>query len=426
MDFHDSPEEASFRLVVRSWLDANARKLGPHERAGGAVTALLSEADDGSDDHEMVGRAQAWQKVLADGGWVGLTWPKEYGGRDLTPIQLVIWGDELPHYDVPPNVFGIGQGMIGPTIIAHGTEEQKQRYLEPMLSGEEIWCQLWSEPNAGSDIASLQTRAVRDDNGPGVRGAPAGWVINGQKVWTSGAHYCHMGLIIARTDPDAPKHRGITCFILDMSDPGIDPRPLRQMTGGANFNEVFLTDVRIPDANRVGDVNDGWRVALTVLMNERMSVAGNLNVGALADPLVALAKRNGSIENSHVRQTIADIFIRAKLLTLTGARATTKIAKGSIPGPEGAIAKLVWSDLMTDIADRGIELLGLAGAITGDDAADDGLWAKTHLFAPGIHLGGGTDEVMRNIIGERVLGLPKEPSTDKGVAFRELLVGTQR
>jgi alkylation response protein AidB-like acyl-CoA dehydrogenase len=425
MDFTDSPEEAAFRAEVRAWLGSHARELGPHERRTGGVTAMLS-SETADDDAQMVDAARAWQRRLADGGWVGLTWPKEYGGRDLTPIQLVIWSEELANFDTPPDIFGIGLGMIGPTIIAHGTEEQKQRYLKPMLSGEDIWCQLWSEPNAGSDVASLQTRAVRDDDGPGVRGAPAGWVLNGQKVWTSGAHYAQMGLIIARTDPDAPKHRGITCFIVDMSAPGIDVRPLRQITGGANFNEVFLSDVRIPDANRVGDVNDGWRVALTVLMNERMSVAGNLNVSALADPLVDLARRTGAIERSDVRQHLAEIYVRATLLTLTGHRVTTKIAKGAIPGPEGSIAKLVWADLMTDIAAAGLDLLGPQGALTGHSAPDEGLWSSTHLFSPGIHLGGGTDEVMRNIIGERVLGLPKEPSTDKGVPFRELLVGTQR
>ncbi len=416
VDFNDSPEEATFRAEVREWLGSHARPLGSREPRNGGVTAMLS-SETADDDARMVDAAQRWQKTFAAGGWVGLTWPKQYGGRDLTPIQLVIWSEELANHDTAPDIFGIGIGMIGPTIIAHGTEEQKQRYLPTMLSGEEIWCQLWSEPNAGSDIASLQTRAVRDDDG---------WVLNGQKVWTSGAHYAHMGLIITRTDPDAPKHRGITCFIVDMREPGIEVRPLRQMTGGANFNEVFLTDVRVPDANRVGDVNDGWRVALTVLMNERMSVAANLNVSALADPLVELAKRTRAIESSDVRQQLAQIYVRAKLLTLTGHRVTTKIAKGAIPGPEGSIAKLVWADLMTDIAAAGIDLLGLSGAITGHAAPDEGLWTQTHLFAPGIHLGGGTDEVMRNIIGERVLGLPKEPYTDKGVAFRELLVGTQR
>jgi acyl-CoA dehydrogenase len=416
LNFNDSPEEAAFRTEVREWLGSHARRLDPNEPRRGGVTAMLS-SETAESDTAMVDAARAWQRTLADGGWTGLTWPKEYGGRDLTPIQLVIWAEELADHDTPADIFGIGLGMIGPTIIAHGTEEQKQRYLKPMLSGEEIWCQLWSEPNAGSDIASLQTRAVHDDDG---------WMINGQKVWTSGAHYAQMGLMIARSDPDTPKHRGITCFIVDMSDPGIDVRPLRQMTGGSNFNEVFLSDVRVPDGNRVGDVNDGWRVALTVLMNERMSVAGNLNVGALADPLIELAKRTGAIERSDVRQHIAAIYVRAKLLTLTGHRATTKIAKGTIPGPEGSIAKLVWADLMTDIAATGIDLLGLPGAVTGHRAADEGLWTSTALFAPGIHLGGGTDEVMRNIIGERVLGLPKEPSTDKGVPFRELLVGTQR
>lgn len=417
MNFNDSQEEATFRAEVRAWLDDHARRLEPDERSNGSISALLSEGADGEDTTALIARAQAWQRTLAEGRWAGLTWPESYGGRDLTPVQLVIFNDELANYDVPPNVFGIGLGMIGPTLIAHGTEEQKQRYLPKMLSGVQVWCQLWSEPNAGSDIASLQTRAVRDADG---------WVLNGQKVWTSGAHYAHMGLIIARTDPDAPKHRGITCFIVDMSAEGVDPRPLKQMTGGANFNEVFLTDVRIPDANRVGDVNDGWRVALTVLMNERSSVAGSLNLGALVDPLVALARRTGAIDNTHARQTVADAYIRAKLLTLTAFRAITKLAKGSIPGPEGSIAKLVWSDLMTDIGRRGVDLLGLQGALVGSDAPDEGMWTATHLMAPGIHLGGGTDEVMRNIIGERVLGLPKEPSADKGLPFRELLVGTQR
>jgi alkylation response protein AidB-like acyl-CoA dehydrogenase len=285
-----------------------------------------------------------------------------------------------------------------------------------MRRGEEIWCQLWSEPNAGSDIAALQTRAE-----------PSGdeWVINGQKVWTSGAHYAHYGLIITRTDPDAPKHRGITCFIVDMSDPNIEPRPLKQMTGGANFNEVFLTNVQVPDANRVGDVNDGWRVALTVLMNERMSVAGSFNVGAIVDPLISLVRRSEH-PDTYVLQKVAESYIRAKLLELTTYRAVTKIAKGSIPGPEGSIAKLVWSDLLTEVASKGLEMLGVAGALVGDDAPDDGVWSSTHMLAPGVHLGGGTDEIMKNIIGERVLGLPKEPATDKDVPFRELRVGTQR
>ncbi|HYZ92011.1 MAG TPA: acyl-CoA dehydrogenase family protein [Actinomycetota bacterium] len=416
MDFNDSPDEAAFRIEVRQWLDANARRLGPHEQSRSGAAALLSEAAGNEQTPDLVARAQAWQRTMADGGWAGLTWPETYGGRDLSPVQLVIFNDELANYDVPPNIFGIGLGMIGPALIAHGTEEQKQRYLPKMLSGEEIWCQLWSEPNAGSDIASLQTRAVHDADG---------WVLNGQKVWTSGAHYSHRGLIIARTDPDAPKHRGITCFIVDMADPGVDARPLKQMTGGANFNEVFLTDVHIPDANRVGDVHDGWRVALTVLMNERSSVGGSLNLSALVDPLVELAKREGA-GNSHIRQNVADVYIRARLLTLTAYRSLTKLSKGSIPGPEGSIAKLVWSNLMTDIAEQGLGVLGLSGSLVGADAPDTGMWTATHLMAPGIHLGGGTDEVMRNIIGERVLGLPKEPAPDKGLPFRELLVGTQR
>ncbi len=414
MDFNDSPEETAFRTEVRAWLDSNAKRISPDQSKSGSVTALLNEGSD-EQDNDFTPRAQAWQRKLAEGGWAGLTWPKEYGGRDLSPSQLIVFNDELSNYDVPANIFGIGLGMIGPAIIAHGTEEQKQRYLPPMLRGDEIWCQLWSEPNAGSDIAALQTKAESSGDE---------WVINGQKVWTSGAHYAHFGLIITRTDPDAPKHRGITCFIVDMSDASIEPRPLKQMTGGANFNEVFLTDLRVHDTDRVGDVNDGWRVALTVLMNERMSVAGSFNVGALVDPLISLARRSQS--DTYVRQKVADAFIRAKLLELTTYRAITKIAKGSIPGPEGSIAKLVWSDLLTEVADKGLEILGVAGALVGDEAPDDGVWSSTHLLAPGVHLGGGTDEIMKNIIGERVLGLPKEPATDKDVPFRELRVGTQR
>jgi alkylation response protein AidB-like acyl-CoA dehydrogenase len=325
-------------------------------------------------------------------------------------VQTFIFDEELQNYDVPTNIFGIGLGMIGPAIMYHGTEEQKTRYLHEMLSGEEVWCQLWSEPNAGSDVASLQTRAER---------AGEDWVVNGQKVWTSGAHYSQYGLMIARTDPDVPKHRGISVFIVDMSAPGIEIRPLRQMTGGANFNEVFLTDVRIADTGRVGDVNDGWRVAMTVLMNERMSAASAFNAQSVVAPLTRLAVQNGAYENTDVRQRIAELYIGAKLLTLTGHRTVTKIVKGGIPGPEGSISKLVWSDLMTQAAAEAASILGLRGAV-------EGLWSEAYLTAPGLHLGGGTDDIMRNIIGERVLGLPKEPSVDREVAYKDLRVGTQR
>ena len=408
MDFRDSPEEATFRAQVRAWLDANARRLRPDEQSSGGVSGLLG-AHTTEDEQRVVEDAKAWQRKLYDAGWAGITWPKEFGGADLSAIQTVIFDDEMSNYDVPANIFGIGLGMIGPAIMYHGTEEQKARYLPKMLSGEEVWCQLWSEPNAGSDVASLQTRAER---------AGDDWVVNGQKVWTSGAQYSQYGLMIARTDLDAPKHRGITVFIVDMSAPGIDIRPLRQMTGAAHFNEVFLTDVRIPDSQRVGDVNDGWRVAMTVLMNERMSAASAFNAQATVAPLVRVAQQTDAYASSEVRQQIAELYIGAKLLTLTGHRTVTKIKKGGIPGPEGSISKLVWSDLMTEAAARALSILGLRGAI-------DETWSEAYLMAPGLHLGGGTDDIMRNIIGERVLGLPKEPSVDKEVPYRELRVGTQ-
>jgi acyl-CoA dehydrogenase len=408
LDFNDSPEEAAFRTEVRTWLDANARRLADDEQSSGGVSGLLG-AHTTEDEELVVVAAKAWQQKLYDAGWAGITWPKAFGGADLSPIQTVIFDEELERYDVPANIFGIGLGMIGPAIMYHGTDEQKSRYLPKMLSGEEVWCQLWSEPNAGSDVASLQTRAE-----------PSGdeWVVNGQKVWTSGAQYSRFGLMIARTDLDAPKHRGITVFIVDMTAPGVDIRPLRQMTGAAHFNEVFLTDVRIADSNRVGDVNDGWRVAMTVLMNERMSAASAFNAQATIAPLVRLAQQTGAYEDGEVRQQLADLYIGAKLLTLTGNRTVTKIKKGGIPGPEGSISKLVWSDLMSDASARALSILGLRGAI-------DETWSESFLMAPGLHLGGGTDDIMRNIIGERVLGLPKEPSVDKDVPYRELRVGTQ-
>ncbi len=412
MDFKDSPEEAAFRAEVRAWLDANARRLGDEEHRSGGVSDLLG-AHTTEDETTLVANAKVWQKKLYDAGWAGITWPKAFGGADLSPIQTFIFSEEMGNYDVPADIFGIGLGMIGPAIMYHGTEEQKSRYLPKMLSGEEVWCQLWSEPNAGSDVASLQTRAER-----AATSVDGDWVVNGQKVWTSGAQYSRFGLMIARTDLDAPKHRGITVFIVDMEAPGIDIRPLRQMTGGAHFNEVFLSDVRIPDSHRVGDVNDGWRVAMTVLMNERMSAASSFNAQATVAPLVRLAQETSAFDDGEVRQQLAQLYIGAKLLTLTGHRTVTKITKGGIPGPEGSISKLVWSDLMSEAAARGLSILGLRGAV-------DATWSESYLMAPGLHLGGGTDDIMRNIIGERVLGLPKEPSVDKDVPYRELRVGTQ-
>lgn len=412
MDFADNAAEAAFRNDVRQWLDANAQRKTPEQQE--TLRAILEEPTDPG----YIDRAKAWQKTLYDGGWAAITWPKEYGGRDSTAMEAYIFSDEMSNYDVPSGTYTIGLGMIGPTIMAHGTEEQKQRFLPTMIDGSEIWCQLWSEPNAGSDVASLQTRAVRDE-------ASGDWVLNGQKVWTTGAQHSRWGLIIARTDFDAPKHRGISCFIVDMQQPGVTVKPLRQLTGGSTFNEVFFDDAHVPGDQVVGGVNDGWRVALTTLMNERFAIGVGGSRGSVLKPLFKLARKTDlhgapAIEDSAIRQEIAEVYIRAKLLTLTGYRALTKVSRGGIPGPEGSAMKLAGTRLASEVADLGGRILGMGQVITGPDAPDDGQWATAYLSAPGIHLAGGTDEIMRNIIGERVLGLPKEPQVDRDVAFREL------
>ncbi len=320
MDFNDTQEEAAFRAEVQAWLAANAERMKPREHAPG----LEGRAEPGA-----ITRAQAWQARKADAGWACITWPKEYGGRSATPIQGMIWNQEESHYRVPPNVFAIGHGMLGPTIMVHGTDEQKQRYLRPMLRGEEIWCQLFSEPSAGSDLAGLRTSAVRDGDD---------WTINGQKIWTTGAQYCKWGMIVTRTDPSAEKHRGITYFIVDMQAPGIEIRPIKQINGQSGFNEVFFTDVRVPDKCRVGAVNDGWRGAITTLMNERASIGGGIGGGPDFTDLLRLAKETqcdgrSALEDRSVRQRLARFYIRLKGLQYTGYRTQTALSRGAIPGP---------------------------------------------------------------------------------------------
>jgi alkylation response protein AidB-like acyl-CoA dehydrogenase len=413
MDFRDSAEDAAFRTEVREWLDGNVALKDPDDDREAPMFT------DSPERVESIEAQQAWQKKLYDAGWGVLTWPEAYGGRDATPMQNFIFREELQRYDVPSTeIYLVPHGMVGPTIITHGTDEQKTRWIPKMAEGSEIWCQLWSEPNAGSDLASLQSKCERDTSS-------GDWVLNGQKVWTTGAQWSRWGLIIVRTDTSVPKHRGLTVFVVDMHAPGVNIVPLRQITGGADFNEVFFDDVVIPDDQRIGDINDGWRVAMTTLMFERYAVGTGGSGEGMVRPLVKLAKRlprNGgqAIDDAHVRQEIANAYVKAKLLTLTGYRSLTKIAKGGAPGAEGSIMKLVRTGLLYDVADIGTDLLGLAGALMPPYAADDGLWALNFVGSPGAKIGGGTDEIMRNIIGERVLGLPKEPQVDRDAAFRDL------
>ena len=405
MDFDDTPEEAAFRAEVRLWLQANAReKSGDADFSRHYHTAVVD--DDAEAAH--VRRCKEWQNTLYRSRWAGITWPKEYGGRGASAMEAMIFNREQAAFDVSAGVFSVGIGMAGPTIIAHGTDAQKERWLDLLLQGEKIWCQLFSEPGAGSDLAGLSTRAVRDGDE---------WVVNGQKVWTSGAHYSDLGILLARTDPEAPKHRGITYFVLDMTTSGIDVRPLRQITGRAHFNEVFLTDVRIPHDNVVGEVNGSWGVALTTLANERALIGGG---GGMAfQDLVRLARELGRTGDAVARQGLVDAFIRFEMLKYLGYRVQTAISQGRMPGPESSVLKLAYSRHVARTGDLALALEGASGMLL-EGAPHHGFWQQQFLNQWGIRIGGGTDEVQRNVIGERVLGLPREPRVDKDVPFREL------
>ena len=409
MDFDDTPEEAAFRREARTWLGANAERLA--ERAPREISVRAPEA---------VQAAQRWQAKKADAGWACITWPKEYGGRGGTPVEDVIWSQEEAWYDTPPNIFAIGIGMLGPTLMAHGTPQQKERYLPKMLRGEEIWSQLFSEPGAGSDLAGLRTAAVRSGDD---------WLISGQKIWTSGAHYSRFGMVLTRTDPGVQKHRGITYFIVDLTGPGVEIRPIKQMNGGSAFSEVFFSEVRVPDANRVGEVNGGWRAALTTLMNERAAIGGGGPGPGFAE-LAALAKETHfgtrtAFEDPSIRDALARFYIRQKGLEYTGYRTLTALSRGQTPGPEASLGKLVGAPLRQEMASFACDLLGAAGAIQDPQSGvAHGAWQELYLRAPGGRIAGGSDEIMRNIIAERVLGLPPEVRVDKDVPFNDLPAGT--
>jgi len=411
VDFDDTPEEANFRAECRAWLERNA-ELRPADEAD---TGLLDERSDPA----TVKRAQQWQAKKADGGWACITWPREYGGRGGTASQSVVWRQEESRYKTPPDIFAIGLGMLGPTLMAHGTDAQKQRYLRLMLRGEEIWCQLFSEPAAGSDLAGLNTRAVRDGDH---------WIVNGQKIWTTGAQYSRWGMILTRTDFAAAKHAGISYFVVDMQAPGIEIRPIKQINGGQSFNQVFFTDVRIPQENVVGKVNDGWRGAITTLMNERASIGSGTGGPGFRD-LLRLAKDtdwNGrpALEDPAVRQRLADFYVKTKGLQYTGYRTQTALSHGQTPGPEASIGKLVGAPLRQQMASFALELQGLTGTLTDEAIApDDAAWQRSWLAAPGLRLAGGTDEILRNIVAERVLRLPGEPRMDKDLPFQAIPTG---
>ena len=399
MDFDDTEQDAEFRAEVRSWLGAHAEPLGDG----------YNWSRD-RDHPEYVARCRRWQHTLYEGGWGAITWPVAYGGRGDVVWHQAIFDQEAAAYDVSTGAFAVGIGMVGPTLIAHGTEAQKARFLPAMLRGEEVWCQLFSEPEAGSDLAGLRTRARRDGDE---------FVVDGQKVWSSGAHQSDWGILLARTNPDVPKHKGITYFLVDMRTPGIEVRPLRQMTGHAHFNEVFLTEVRIPAANVVGEVDGGWGPTHTTLANERTLIGGG-GERVTSERLVDLARRCGRDKDPVVRQKLAAFHTRARLLRYMNYRVQTALSQGRRPGPEAATTKLFLSQHLRDTGDLVLELTGAGGTLDDDSAIDGGTWQQAFLGQWASRIGGGTDDIQRNALGERVLGLPREPRPDKDLPFSEL------
>lgn len=404
MDFKDTPEEAGFREEVRTWLEANA------QRARGAAGKFTGA---GTED---LAAAKAWQARKYEAGYAAITAPEAYGGRGGTPIQQLIYRQEEAGFAVPTGVYEIGLGMCVPTVMMQGSDAHRERYVAPAFRGDEIWCQLFSEPAGGSDIAALRTRAVRDGDD---------WVVNGQKVWTSGAHFADFGILLARTNPDVPKHKGLTMFIVDMKAPGVEVRPIEQMSGGAEFNEVFFTDVRVPDSDRLGGEGDGWNVALGTLMMERMSAGMGFGFFG-AEEVLELAGRTTidgrpASEDLRVRERVADWWINEHALKLLSYRAQTALSKGELPGPEQSVNKAIEAPQAQEIAYFAMQLRGQAGSMDAAEIDEDWVHVdRSWLWAPGMRLGGGTDEVLRNIIAERVLGLPGDVRTDKGVPFSQL------
>jgi alkylation response protein AidB-like acyl-CoA dehydrogenase len=411
MNFDDTPQEAAFRAEVRAWIDANAPRQYLEGLNSSGFGNLNIEGD-------SMAAAKAWQRKKADAGWACLHWPKDYGGRGASPIERVIWGQEEGPYGALGGVFIIGHGMCGPTMMAFASEEQKRRYLPPLAAGEEIWCQLFSEPAGGSDLAGLRTKAERASDGSGD------WIINGQKIWTSGAQYSDMAILITRTDPTLPKHKGMTMFFLSMKSPGIEIRPIKQANGQSGFNEVYFTDVRIPDAQRLGAVNDGWKVSLTTLMNERLSIGSGMSTGfpELFDLCCRLETANGlAIDDKAVRSKLATWAIRTTGLKYTGYRALSAISRGETPGPENSIGKLVAGPTMQEIAMFALDLQAQGGIVVDPElAAANARFQAMLLRSPATRVEGGTDEILRNIIAERVLGLPGDIRVDKDVPFNQI------
>src|ERR671930_746497 len=376
MDLSLSPSEREFRDSVRGWIEANHPGREP----------------DG--DREAFEFRRAWQRALNERGWAGLSWPTEYGGAGATLVEQAIFYEEIARAGAPQMANVLGLAMGGPTVIAHGTEEQKQRFLPPILSADEIWCQGFSEPGSGSDLASLKTRAVRDGDD---------WVVTGQKVWTTYAHEAKWCMLVARTDRDAPKHRGLTYFLMDMEQDGVEVRPLVQITGEAEFNELFIEEARIPHDNIVGGEGNGWAVAITTLMHERATLAFGLQIAvkrALRE-LVEEARDNGAASNPQVRDRLAQLYIEAEVLRLNAYRGLSAIMRDGVPGPEGSLGKWQWAEVNQALTELAMDLRGPRAEL------EDDRWTYRFLRARANSIEGGTTEILKNIVAERVLGLPR-------------------
>jgi alkylation response protein AidB-like acyl-CoA dehydrogenase len=388
MDLTLSPSEEAFRDEFRAWLEANHPGEVPDEEAEGFEFR------------------RRWQAKLHEGGWTGISWPKEYGGRGATLIEQAIFSEEMVRANAPAPANVLGLVMGGPVVIYHGTDEQKERYLEPILSAEEIWCQGFSEPEAGSDLASLKTRAVKRDGG---------WVVTGQKVWTTLAHEAKWCMLVARTDPDAPKHQGLTYFLMDMEQKGIEVKPLVQITGEAEFNEIFMDEAYIPDENVVGGVGNGWGVAITTLMNERAGLAFAAQAALKthireAIELAQSTSRDGrtAAEDPVIRDQLAQLFIESEIFRITNYRGLTKIMKTGVPGPEGSLGKWQWAEVNQHLMELAMEIEGPYGQFAdGSEYSLDGDWQYQFLRTRANSIEGGTTDILKNIVAERVLGLPK-------------------
>jgi alkylation response protein AidB-like acyl-CoA dehydrogenase len=407
MDFDDSPDEAAYRAKVRQWIAEN-----------GADYSVLPVAERYFGEPRHLAIAKAYQARKAAAGYACIDWPEEWGGPGGTPIQQAIFSQEEMRAGVHAPYYTTGLGMLMPALLRFADKATTDRLVPEAVRGEKLWCQLFSEPSSGSDSAAARTRAVRDGDD---------WVINGQKVWNTAAQFSDYGMLLTRTDPDVPKHKGLTMFWIRMDTPGVEVRPLKEMTGHAHFNEVFLTDVRIPDSQRVGAVGEGWKVTVSTLMNERAAIASGVGISWPELERVARAVPAGAetiLQNAAFREKLADYYVTAEAIRLLSFRTLTALSRGEAPGPEASAGKLLYTSLTQDLTNVAVEIQDEFGIISDPAyALENAAFQDRLLFSAGLRLGGGTDEILRNVIAERVLGLPGDVRLDKDVAFKDIPSG---